>query len=198
MAITKQRPKHYSNEEATGEFSFIDPKFVPVGQNNEVGENTAYYNVMTKAVPRVTITQNGVLRTRAPQEPKPETAPISGQTQKLTLRLGGQIIKVWDVRHPSMDQEQHLESQEIDPDDINDPPEHDTNPDNDEGELLNKVDQYIDDNDEDIDDAPDWMCDEGETQTTDPDYMFCPAAHRKSILRLFTRHFCQHPIFPQR
>ncbi|KAF6747417.1 hypothetical protein DFP72DRAFT_821714, partial [Ephemerocybe angulata] len=28
--------------------------------------------------------------------------------------------------------------------------------------------------------------------------MFCPAVHRPAILHLITRHFVQHPIFPQR
>ncbi|KAL1741819.1 hypothetical protein HDZ31DRAFT_17709, partial [Schizophyllum fasciatum] len=27
---------------------------------------------------------------------------------------------------------------------------------------------------------------------------FCPAEHRKQILRLFTKHFCLHPVFPER
>ncbi|PPQ85537.1 hypothetical protein CVT24_009510 [Panaeolus cyanescens] len=201
MAISKQRPKHYSEEEATAEFSFIDSKFVPIGQIEELGENRKTYDVLTKAVPRITITQNGVLRTGAPEAPQPEPDPTTKQnqpTQKLTLRLGGQVVKVWDFRRPLMDEEQRLESQEIDPNDINDPPDHDTNPDNDEGELLKKVDQYINEDEEDIEDPPDWMCEAGETRASDPDYVFCPAAHRKSILRLFARHFCQHQIFPQR
>ncbi|KAF9230573.1 hypothetical protein BU15DRAFT_30989, partial [Melanogaster broomeanus] len=27
---------------------------------------------------------------------------------------------------------------------------------------------------------------------------FCPACHRKQLLHLFTKHFCQHPSFPDR
>ncbi|KAJ6597302.1 hypothetical protein B0H10DRAFT_1665818, partial [Mycena sp. CBHHK59/15] len=27
---------------------------------------------------------------------------------------------------------------------------------------------------------------------------FCPAAHRKQILRIFIRHFCEHPLLPDR
>ncbi|KAJ7724113.1 hypothetical protein B0H16DRAFT_1223306, partial [Mycena metata] len=27
---------------------------------------------------------------------------------------------------------------------------------------------------------------------------FCPAPHRKQILRIFIRHFCEHPFFPDR
>ncbi|KAF9474403.1 hypothetical protein BDN70DRAFT_842317, partial [Pholiota conissans] len=42
------------------------------------------------------------------------------------------------------------------------------------------------------------MFDQGETTSPDPSYTFCPAAHRKQLLQLFTKHFCQHPIFPER
>ena len=30
----------------------------------------------------------------------------------------------------------------------------------------------------------------------DPEYEFCPAAHRKQLLNIMTRHFCCHPFFP--
>lgn len=49
--------------------------------------------------------------------------------------------------------------------------------------------------DTDDEDAPDYLFDEGEKVTKDPEYVFCPAAHRGQILRLFTRHFCRHPLF---
>ena len=29
-------------------------------------------------------------------------------------------------------------------------------------------------------------------------YEFCPPAHRRSILRLLTKHFCLHPLLPER
>ncbi|THH12617.1 hypothetical protein EW146_g7526 [Bondarzewia mesenterica] len=62
------------------------------------------------------------------------------------------------------------------------------------GELLKKVSRFADD-ETDEEDAPDWFFEEGETRSGDPDYVFCPAPHRKQLLHLFTRHFCQHPIF---
>ncbi|THU89117.1 hypothetical protein K435DRAFT_678582, partial [Dendrothele bispora CBS 962.96] len=42
------------------------------------------------------------------------------------------------------------------------------------------------------------MFDADEKTTKDPNYVFCPAPHRKQLLHLFTRHFCQHPAFPER
>ncbi|OCH86625.1 hypothetical protein OBBRIDRAFT_814505 [Obba rivulosa] len=41
------------------------------------------------------------------------------------------------------------------------------------------------------------MFNEGEVKSKDPDYIFCPAPHRKQILHLFTKHFCQHPLLPE-
>ncbi|KIJ52335.1 hypothetical protein M422DRAFT_83352, partial [Sphaerobolus stellatus SS14] len=32
----------------------------------------------------------------------------------------------------------------------------------------------------------------------DSGYLFCPAEHRLSILRLFTKHHAQHPLLPER
>lgn len=47
-------------------------------------------------------------------------------------------------------------------------------------------------------DGPDWMFEDGETRSEDTDYVFCPAVHRSQLLRLFTKHFCQHPLLPER
>ena len=76
----------------------------------------------------------------------------------------------------------------------------------DEGELMDQLDQWLAhdedpelDSDEDNSDENDrdleW---DGETRVNDVNYVFCPAPHRKQVLRLFTKHFCQHPSFPER
>jgi hypothetical protein len=67
-----------------------------------------------------------------------------------------------------------------------------------DGELLDQVDSLLDGDDGDAEDGPDWLFEEGETSSSDPTYVFCPAPHRKMILRIFTKHFCQHPLFPER
>jgi hypothetical protein len=46
--------------------------------------------------------------------------------------------------------------------------------------------------------GPEWMFEEGEKKSKDPNYEFCPAIFRCQLLRLFTKHFCQHPFFPNR
>ena len=68
----------------------------------------------------------------------------------------------------------------------------------DEGNLEDQVKRFVDDAENDAENGPDWMFDEDEKTSPDPDYTFCPAAHRKGILHLFTKHFCQHLIFPER
>ena len=68
-----------------------------------------------------------------------------------------------------------------------------------DGDIQNQVEKFLNkDNDKDSEDGPSWMFEEGETLSRDPDYIFCPAPHHKGILRLFTRHFCQHPLLPER
>ncbi|KAM6491725.1 hypothetical protein JOM56_012765, partial [Amanita muscaria] len=42
------------------------------------------------------------------------------------------------------------------------------------------------------------MFDAEEVLAKDPEYIFCPTVHRKQILHLFMKHFCQHPLFPER
>ncbi|KAJ7572871.1 hypothetical protein C8J56DRAFT_1138078, partial [Mycena floridula] len=37
-----------------------------------------------------------------------------------------------------------------------------------------------------------------EKLSKDKSYVFCPAPHRKQLLRLFTKHFCQHTLFLDR
>lgn len=62
--------------------------------------------------------------------------------------------------------------------------------------LLKKVSDL--DEEEESENGPDWMFEEGETSSKDPEYVFCPAPHRKQLLCLFTKHFCQHPLFKER
>ena len=59
-------------------------------------------------------------------------------------------------------------------------------------------DDFNDDELVDEEDAPAWNFADDEKRTSDADYVFCPAAHRAQTLRIFTRHFCRHPIFRTR
>jgi len=72
------------------------------------------------------------------------------------------------------------------------PSDTDTNPDGED------PDDNLDDDATDTEDAPDWLFDAGEAVSTDTKYTFCPAAHRKQLLKIFTKHYCRHPFFPDR
>jgi hypothetical protein len=62
---------------------------------------------------------------------------------------------------------------------------------------LAEVDRFLgNDQSTDAEHGSDWMFEAGESKSGDPLYVFCPAPHRKQILRYFTKHFCQHPLFP--
>lgn len=57
--------------------------------------------------------------------------------------------------------------------------------------------KFIADCEADQDDGPDWLFEENEVRSSNRSYVFCPAAHCAQLLRLFTKHFCQHPLLPE-
>ncbi|KAF5343057.1 hypothetical protein D9758_011133 [Tetrapyrgos nigripes] len=69
----------------------------------------------------------------------------------------------------------------------------------DEDEIMDDpaFDKLLDDTETDEEFGSEYMFDADEKCSKDPSYVFCPAPHRKQLLHLFTRHFCQHPIFPE-
>lgn len=109
--------------------------------------------------------------------------PVPPPREKLTIKINGallQVIKAKGIAEPDPEDARTAGSSDFDED-------------------LGSDDGMGDGIDEPtIEDGPDWMFDEGETTTKDKDYTFCPAPHRTPILHLFSRHFCRHPIFPER
>lgn len=66
------------------------------------------------------------------------------------------------------------------------------------GGLMDKVYMFLDtdpDTGDTDDDSKPWI--EGEISPPHPEYVFCPSPHHKPILHLFTKYFCQHPLFPE-
>ena len=139
-------------------------------------------------IPRLTLRLGGVLQNTAP-EPRASTQP------RLVIRLNGIVKSIVSI--PSSQPLENLNKSSGD----SDWGTH--NEDEDEGDLLEEVDRYFDkmggeDSEYDQDDGPDWMFEDDEVPATDPDYVFCPAPHRRQILHLFTKHFCQHPLFAEK
>ena len=221
LAILRRRPKYYDVKEARKEFTWIDQNFVPLAQRSN-GRNTEvsikyYLNsckiifkfpsqpeyVATKAIPHVTVRFNGVLKSKAPEQAPPGP--------RLIIRLNGIVRSVVPipVRCPTdtsnnilaipgpdtrpagdSNEDSDMASEISDLDDSDD----------EQGELITQVNEYFDKdaNERDAEDGPDWMFEDGELPSNDPEYVFCPAPHRKQTLHLFTKHFCQHPLFAEK
>ena len=70
--------------------------------------------------------------------------------------------------------------------------------DEEEDEFDAQLSNITDDAEEDREDGKPWEFETGEDVSKDKLYVFCPAPHRKQILLIFAKHFCQHPIFLER
>ncbi|KAG6825491.1 hypothetical protein H0H92_003572 [Tricholoma furcatifolium] len=180
LSVLRRRPKHYHVLDAKKEYDWIDESFVPLGQSKELNPDTY---VATKAMPHITIRLGGVLQNKAPE-------PINTGT-RLVVRLNGIIRSL--VSLPEYPAQRDSTGNEADEGSTTDAEDCD--------DLEDQVDNFCAKSggvEQDQEDGPDWMFEEGETMAKDPSYVFCPAPHRKQLLRLFTKHFCQHPLFPER
>jgi hypothetical protein len=122
--------------------------------------------------------------------PRPTNTPIQ---PALTLRLNGVVRNVIPRPGFGLEETSDLESETVEPTGTNDSDAEDSDVDRVLDEALGKDA----DTEQDSEDGPDWLFEEGEKTSADPLYVFCPAPHRKQVLHLFTRHFCRHPISSQ-
>ncbi|KAJ7823670.1 hypothetical protein B0H13DRAFT_2375936 [Mycena leptocephala] len=167
LAILRRVPAHYAVATAHAEFSWIDEKFVPISQSQEVEPDTY---VASQAFPQLKVRFNGV---------PVSVVPRTSDTQpSLTLRLNGTVRAI--IPRPDYSSAA-----------TNEVPEPESTEDSLEGDLLEEVEQFLNkDLYTDAEDGPDWMFEAGETKSADPLHVFCPAPHRKPLLRIFTKHFC--------
>lgn len=146
---------------------------------------------MTKMLPRLTVRLQGITQNIAP-EPK-ESGP------QLTIWLNGIVRSVIPLPSKPFHNEPSDALMNAANSDCPGPALDDLDDEDEDGEILKQVDQYLrNDNETETEDAPDWLLDADETLSPNPEYVFCPAAHRRQILHLFTRHFCLHLVFPER
>jgi hypothetical protein len=126
------------------------------------------------ALPRLVIHLDGTLQNTAPPKPR------------LVIRINGKNHTV----HSDLDTESDSSSPEVSSMSENDEEE--------DYAMDSEFAALFGDDDTDDEFGPDWMFDNSEKPSKDPSYVFCPAPHHKQLLHLFTRHFCQHPFFPER
>ncbi|KAF9476024.1 hypothetical protein BDN70DRAFT_935408 [Pholiota conissans] len=173
LSIIRRRPKFYDVKEAMMEFPWIDKDFVRCGQAN-LPQSSQY--VAQTSIPRVSVFFQGVQQNTAPE-------PLVPTGKRMTIRLNNRVQSVVSLP-PTLNLTPNDE--ELDDDLIED----DT--------LLDQFENLLNGSEQDSEDGPDWMFDKEETTSSDPNYVFCPSSHRKQLLRLFMKHFCQHPIFSER
>jgi len=135
--------------------------------------------VAAKVIPRLSIFLQGVLQNHVPEAPKRTGG-------RLALRLNGRVQAVLPLPANY-------------PNETTSPTGDDEEEEGGDNDLVDQVNRLIaGENDRDSEDGPDWMFEDGEKTSSNPDYVFCPVPHRKQLLHLFTKHFCQHPLFPER
>ncbi|KAF7371939.1 Sister chromatid cohesion protein [Mycena venus] len=135
LSILRRMPAHYDVALAHSEFTWIDKKFIPIAQCQDLQMNTW---VAPNAIPQVIVRFQGVPMSSAPK-------PIS-TTPSLTLRLNGVVRAIVPRLKPSVEQ-----------------PVVDADNEGEEGDLMDDVENFLDkDNDEDEEDGPDWMFEDGE------------------------------------
>ncbi|KAG5635616.1 hypothetical protein H0H81_010634 [Sphagnurus paluster] len=205
LSVLRRRPKFYNVLEAKLEFDWIDESFVPIAQSKEANPDTY---VAEKVIPRLTIRLGGVLQNTAP-EPSP--------TPRLVVRLNGIVRSLVTIPERLHHSDELVTSGNnaggSENDELGDigtvgaeEPNNNSDSDSDsELDAMNgiqgEVSRYYRKNnadERDTEDGPDWMFDDDKVTSKDPKYVFCPAAHQKQLLHLFTKHFCQHPLLPER
>ncbi|PCH43321.1 hypothetical protein WOLCODRAFT_153370 [Wolfiporia cocos MD-104 SS10] len=202
-------PAYYDVDAACGEFSWIDQDFVPVAQHTAGQSQVAKYSPMMTALPQLRFRINGELQ------------PVIPSTYRLTVHIPKRAIaddKLADIevkytsdKGPESDEctvteeSSNAEGSDLEEaanqihtlDVIDDPARYDSNGEDDDiiavaGDICSQV-NHPDEDVEDVEDAPDWLFDDGEKKSPDQSYVFCPAPHRKALLHLFTKHFSNSP-----
>ncbi len=150
--------------------------------------------VAQKALPRITVRLNGVV----------QPIPVPATKQRFVVVIPGRgadadvEVQGGDEPRDIADMDANLDtSRKANKDPDSKKPKA---PLGEEGELQEQVAAFIGKEGEETDaeDAPDWCFEDGEVRSKDLKYVFCAAEHRKPLLHLFTKHFCQHPMFPDR
>jgi hypothetical protein len=148
-----------------------------------------------KAIPQLTIHLGGTLVNTAPEP--------TAHAPRFIIQLNGVICSLVPIPECS---DKNLSSTSSDDNDlkskeINSNGDGNGNEDDNDDNLLNEVNRYCKkgrNNEQDAEDGLDWMFDADEVTSKDPSYVFCPAPHQKQLLPLFTKHYCQHPLFAER
>ncbi|KZV79202.1 hypothetical protein EXIGLDRAFT_661315 [Exidia glandulosa HHB12029] len=172
LSILRRQPAHYDVATACSEFSWIQADFLPLRQRDG---NAAPLEPVPTALPRIAVRLNGKLVPR----------PLPSFRIRIPPR-GPPSRPIATSRGPSAATSERRGDEDCD-DDFEALLER---------EITTKTDNDDDADEQDEEDGPDWLFEAGESRAPDPEYVFCPAPHRQQLLRLFSKHFVQHPLLP--
>ncbi|KAI9067852.1 hypothetical protein FKP32DRAFT_1600894 [Trametes sanguinea] len=217
LCKSKDTPAPYDSRAANREFPFIDPEFVPAAQCQTSAEEELP-NPPPKPLPRVRLTINGRPPVLSQSLPRIVLAP-EAIARALRSTRGFDIQRAGScAARPSTiavtDPEDEAGSDESDGgtywaakaqagEDIEGGETSEwedllsSGSEIDEDDCRRELDHIERDHSNVNPEAPSIPSETG-PRAKAPDYQFCPAAHRLSILRLFAKHACQHPLLPER
>ncbi|KAF5334469.1 hypothetical protein D9758_017562 [Tetrapyrgos nigripes] len=194
LSILRRAPTPYNVDQAQSEFPWIDKDFVPRGQHIGVQNSQPDYVAQT-CIPRITVQLNSVVQ--------PVPIPV---IPKLIIKIPALSDRISPVIDPASEPDSTPEPVPLNiptqssmtdstlPHQLGDEPELGDDMTGDDLQSRIAQDKEIE---VDQEDGPDWLLEENEVKSKDPNYVFCPAPHRWQLLHIFTKHFCQHPSFPE-
>ncbi|KAF5347071.1 hypothetical protein D9758_011667 [Tetrapyrgos nigripes] len=194
LSILHCAPTPYNVDQAQSEFPWIDKDFVPRGQHIGVQNSQPDYVAQT-CIPRITVQLNSVVQ--------PVPVPV---IPKLIIKIPALSNRISPVIDPASEPDSTPEPVPLNiptqssmtdstlPHQLGDEPELGDDMTGDDLQSRIAQDKEIE---VDQEDGPDWLLEENEVKSKDPNYVFCPAPHRWQLLHIFTKHFCQHPSFPE-
>ncbi|CAK5273756.1 unnamed protein product [Mycena citricolor] len=176
LSVVGRSPAHYHIDAAQFEFDFIDPNFVPLAQMKEQDKTPESLFVAQEAIPTVQIRIGDQLMSMAPAKPK-IVIHLNGHLRDTLRGLRG-LGEESDEREEYFEEEDDGLSDEL-------------------GDELESMDS------DRLEAAPSWLepgelLNDATVFAHNKSYLFCPAPHRRQLLHLFMRHFCLHPLLPER
>ncbi|KAI0826923.1 hypothetical protein BC628DRAFT_1495368 [Trametes gibbosa] len=197
LCKNKHVPAPYNADAAHSEFLFIDPHFLPAAQRSEAGLDPIP-PPPEKPLPRVRLLVDG-------------RPPVLTPALRIILKPGDIADALGHLRTVPPDDErsddgmffadraeagEKWEDEDFDIPDLVEVDEGEETEIDDEDDCRREVDA-IEQDPTNVD--PDAPPDASETsgRSRAPHYKFCPACHRLPVLRIFTKHACQHPLLPE-
>lgn len=188
LSILRRQPAHYDVDSARAEFDFIAADFLPKRQRDG---DAAPVEAAAVRIPTIRVRLNGALVAR----------PVPGFRIRVPPRAppARRLHNIVSTSHATAPRAPATTSGSGPSDDELEDAASAPEPEECDDEFDEQLTRIIEGREDEVDDedGQDWLFEQGETRAADPAYVFCPAPHRPQLLRLFTKHFVQHPLLPE-